>query len=159
MAVGHRACSLHRAAPPASSPRVLARVAGVPLHICLCSLDVIARQGLRPARPRHPRSLSPIVARVNSLGPCGCRPDDAALADASKSGTPAWRYATPPSRRRRSPVPRPRPLPRAPTSAPRSTDPPVMAHRRHATGPARTLTAPTLYLRRPDIHGQPTARL
>ena len=151
------------------SARVLARVAGVPAY-GVCSLDVIARQGLDVLAPET-RVYAIADARRRELywgSYVAAGPDDVTLEGrlevgavssllSSMRGAPGLVVAGAPI-----PVHSSSALARADLGPQVELDPAVMSRlvaTRLAHGQGDRLRTDPLYLRRPDIQGQPAARL
>ena len=151
------------------SARVLARVAGVPAY-GVCSLDVIARQGL-DLLARDMRVYAIADARRRELywgSYLAAGPDDVTLEGRLEVGdvasllaamrhAPGLVVAGAPIPAHSAPA-----LARADLGPQIELDPAVMSRivaTRLTRGESDRLGTDPLYLRRPDIQGQPTARL
>jgi len=151
------------------SARVLARVAGVPAY-GVCSLDVIARQGLDLLAP-DTRVYAIADARRRELywgSYVAAGPDDVTLEGRLEVGDVSALLGA--IRTARGLVVAGAPIPahsadalaRADLGPQVSLDPAVMSRivaTRLSRGEEDRLRTDPLYLRRPDIQGQPTARL
>ena len=143
------------------SARVLARVAGVPAY-GVSALDVIARQGL-DLLPPDTRVYAIADARRRELywgSYAAAGPDDVTLEGRLEVGDVASLLAA----MRHAPIPAHSApaLARADLGPQIELDPAVMSRivaTRLTRGESDRLGTDPLYLRRPDIQGQPTARL